>query len=35
MAPFSVERLVKSIESCLAIKSLEREKRIFISMLLP
>lgn len=33
MAPFSVERLVKSIERCLAIKSLEREKRDFISML--
>lgn len=33
MAPFSGERLVKSIERCLAIKSLEREKRDFISML--
>ena len=33
MAPFSAEHLMKSIERCLAIKSLEREKRDFISML--
>ena len=33
MFPFSADRLVKSIERCLAIKSLEREKRDFISML--
>lgn len=33
MAPFSIEQLTKSIERCLAIKSLEREKRDFISML--
>lgn len=33
MAPFSGERLIKSIERCLAIKALEREKRDFISML--
>lgn len=33
MAPFSAERLIKSIERCLAIKALEREKRDFISML--
>jgi two-component system, sensor histidine kinase and response regulator len=33
MAPFNVEQLTKSIERCLAIKSLEREKRDFISML--
>lgn len=33
MAPFSVEQLTKSIERCMAIKSLEREKRDFISML--
>jgi two-component system, sensor histidine kinase and response regulator len=33
MAPFSAEQLTKSIERCLAIKSLEREKRDFISML--
>lgn len=33
MAPFSVEQLTKSIERCLAIKALEREKRDFISML--
>lgn len=33
MAPFSVEQLTKSIERCVAIKALEREKRDFISML--
>jgi signal transduction histidine kinase len=33
MAPFSGQQLVKSIERCLAIKSLERQKRDFISML--
>lgn len=33
MAPFSKEQLTKSIERCLAIKSLEREKLDFISML--
>ena len=31
--PFNADRLIKSIERCLAIKSLEREKRDFISML--
>lgn len=31
--PFNTDRLIKSIERCLAIKSLEREKRDFISML--
>ncbi len=33
MAPFSPEQLIKSIERCLAIKSLERDKRDFLSML--
>lgn len=33
MAPFSSEKLVKSIERSIAIKALEREKRDFISML--
>lgn len=33
MAPFSKDRLVKSLERCMAIKSLERERLDFISML--
>jgi two-component system, sensor histidine kinase and response regulator len=33
MAPFSFEKLIKSIERSIAIKALEREKRDFISML--
>lgn len=33
MAPFSAAKLLKSIERCLAIKTLERQKRDFISML--
>ncbi len=32
-APLTAERLIKSIERCVAIKSLEREKRDFVSML--
>lgn len=33
MAPFSKDRLIKSLERCMAIKSLERERLDFISML--
>lgn len=33
MAPFTSEKLIKSIERSMAIKALEREKRDFISML--